>query len=284
MFVSSAVTIDTFREFCDNIANIPEPWLREEHMDVGGGIISIADIDRIKEFSQADVVTISGLNQVTFEYFIKTYGHQFKAIRFFKNKLVSDWSLLGELPQLEFVYWFFNQRISSFWDLCKNTSLIAIAIEDFCKLKSLERIHTAPALEWLSIGDAVWQTTVIDGYKPLKNTRLKRIDFYGGKVLDTDFSFVLDMPSLKELNFSPKLLTTEQVAWIVANRPDLQGWCLGPAEIVMGNRTEADEKFVEVTGKGKRGFSLKGNEKRLKKIEEDFQRFVERYRGASYPL
>ena len=145
------VTIDTFEDFRDNYSRF-HPWLREEHADVSGGTISIADIDRIKDYPDAEVVTISGLHQDTFEYFIKTYGHQFKAIRFHKNKLVSDWSLLGELPNLEFVHWFFNQRITSFWDMSKNVSLKAVSIDDFSRITGFEMIDTAPALEFLSIG------------------------------------------------------------------------------------------------------------------------------------
>ena len=37
-------------------------WLREEKMDIGGGTISIEDIDKLKDYPDTDVVTISGLN------------------------------------------------------------------------------------------------------------------------------------------------------------------------------------------------------------------------------
>lgn len=277
------VTIETFGDFRDNLSTPFEPWLREANMDVSGGTISITDIDKIIEYPDADIVTVSGLNQETFEYFIKTYGQQFKAIRFFKNKLVEDWSLLGELPNLEFVYWFFNQRISSFWDMSKNTSLKALAVEDFSRLNGLEMIDTAPALEWLSIGNAVWAKSVVDSYKPIINTRLKKIEFYGAKILDTDFSFVLEMPQLQEFNFSANLLTTEQVAWIVANRPDLKGWSLCAAQINTFFVNSVEKKRVCVTGKGKRSFNLEGNEKRLEKIEKEFHSLVDKYKCMPYP-
>ena len=115
-------------------------WLQEANMDVSGGRISKEDIDRLKYYPDIDVVTISGLRQDTFEYFIKTYGKQFKAIRFFKNKLVEDWSLLGTLTQLEYVYFFFNQRISSLWNMSKNFSLTGLCIEDFTKLSSIKKL------------------------------------------------------------------------------------------------------------------------------------------------
>lgn len=61
-------------------------WLREANMDIGGGTISKEEIDSLANYPDIDVVTISGLRQDTFEYFIKNYGKQLRAIRFFKNK------------------------------------------------------------------------------------------------------------------------------------------------------------------------------------------------------
>lgn len=60
-------------------------WLHEENMDIGGGRISVDNIDRLKDFPDANVVAISGLRQDTFEYFLKTYGRQFKAIRYLRK-------------------------------------------------------------------------------------------------------------------------------------------------------------------------------------------------------
>ena len=56
--------------------------------DIGGGKITTTDIDRLKAYLDAEVVTISGLQQDTFEYLIKTYGKQLKAIRFSKINLL----------------------------------------------------------------------------------------------------------------------------------------------------------------------------------------------------
>ena len=115
-------------------------WLREEQMDIGGGKISIADIDKLKDYPKTDVVRISGLRQDTFEYFIQTYGNQLKAISFFKNKFIEDWSLLGTLTNVEYLHFFANQRISSLWDMSENRSLTGLCIEDFSRLSSIEGI------------------------------------------------------------------------------------------------------------------------------------------------
>lgn len=121
-------------------------WLHEENMDIGGGKISVDNIDRLKDFPDADVVTVSGLRQDTFEYFLKTYGRQLKVIRFFKNKFVEDWSMLGTLPNFEYVYFFSNQRIETLWDMSGNQSLTGLCIEDFSRLHSINGINTAPTL------------------------------------------------------------------------------------------------------------------------------------------
>lgn len=134
------ITMSNFEKFIsgswDYIADTKEHsglWLRQEKMDVSGGKISKYEIDKLKEYLETRTLTISGLNQDMFEYFITTYGKQLRAVRFFKNKLVSDWSLLSELPKLEFVYFFHNQRIDS---LC----FMAIDIEGEATLLLMERL------------------------------------------------------------------------------------------------------------------------------------------------
>lgn len=275
------VTRDNFWDFMA-MASFDEPWIHNEKMDVSGGITTIEDIDELAKHPDCDVVTISGLAQDTFEYFIKKYGQQFKAIRFHKNKRVSDWSLLSTLENLEYFYWFFNQRISSFWDMSHNTSLKGVCIEDFSKLKSIKGIEKAPNLESLFLGDAVWATSTIEEFSCLKSSSINELNFYGKSVLNSDFSFVLDMPRLRKLDFSPKLLTTEQVAWIVANRPDLHGYCLGAIAIPANEDPEDFQNFI-VVGKGKKTYQLNGNEHRLEQAHKNFDMLVKMYTGSEYP-
>lgn len=252
------------------------PWLREENMDVGGGIISIADIDKIRDFPNAKNVVISGLHQDTFEYFIKTYGKQFRAIFFHKNKLVSDWSLLSTLPGLEFIHWFFNQKIEKFWDMTQNTALQGISIDAFSRLKDISGVEKAPNLRYFDIGDGFWPSNEIKSLSPLKNTSVEYIGFGCKTLLDKDFSFAKDVKQLRKLELSTNLLTVEQYAWIQANCPWLDKSVLGPVYIV--------DEYVYVYGRGKRSFKLQGNEKRLEKVEESFRRLVAQMKDAPYPI
>ena len=152
-------------------------WLHEACMDIGGGKISIPEIDVLAEHPEVEAVAISGLRQDTFDYFIRTYGQRLRAIEFFKNKLVEDWSLLGTLPKLEYVYWFANQRIDRLWDMSGNTALKGLGVSDFTRLHSIEGIQTAPALRYFCFKDAVWDTSEVESFSPLAHTGVTHLMF-----------------------------------------------------------------------------------------------------------
>jgi|LSQX01.1.fsa_nt_gb hypothetical protein len=254
-------------------------WLRQEKMDIGGGRISISDINKIKNYPGIDTVCISGLTQDTFEYFIQNYGHQLRAIRFFKNKLVADWSLLGELKNLEFVYFFHNQRIEALWDMSANVSLKGLAINDFSRLKTIAGVERAPNLEVFHIGDAIWSTTVIDTFRNLAGTKIKQLSFSGKKIEDDDLSYLSEMKCLETFDFPLNLYTTEQVAWVVANFPQIKGYAL---RAVHESQGYDGTNHVMVIGKRKPSFELAGNENRVRKYVDNFQALIEKYKGKTY--
>lgn len=258
-------------------------WLREEKMDIGGGTISVQDIDRIKDHPGTEVVTVSGLRQDTFEYFIKTYGAQLKAIRFFKNKLVEDWSLLGTLPNLEYVDCFANQRISSLWDMSGNTSLTGLCIKDFSRLSSIEGIATAPALKEFIIGNAIWDKMVIESLMPLANTNIETFMFCGKAIRENDYSFLGSMPKLKRFDFPTNMLSTEQVAWIASNFPDLDGYALkAKVDCTLLDSSLHEIPGVLIVGKRKPSLVAQGNEKRIAKYIQSFEALKKQYFGVPY--
>lgn len=260
-------------------------YLREEKADISGGKIKFSDIDVLKNYPDIDTVTISGLNQETFEYFILNYGKQLKAIRFFKNKQIEDLSLLGTLPQVEYLYFFANQKVTKLWDMSNNTSLTGIGIDDFTKLNSIVGIETAPNLKYFTIGNAIWDTAEIESFMPLANTKIEYLSFTGKKITDNDFSFLSDMSELKEFDFALNLLTTEQVAWIVANFPYLKGFALKArhdCELFKSNEDLRKVPATIIVGKRKPSLKIEGNEQRIKNYELKFQALVEKYKGQKY--
>lgn len=261
--------------------------LREENMDIGGGKITFADIDRLKEYPDAEVVTISGLQQDTFEYFIKTYGKQLKAIRFFKNKSVEDLSLLGTLPQLEYIYFFANQKVTALWDMTENISLTGLCIEDFSRLTSIKGVETAPVLKEFRIGNAIWSKMVIDSLMPLANTKIERLSFTGRAIEDNDLSFLENLPKLKVFDFATNMFTTEQVAWIAANCPLAEGYALKAKVDCM--LFDSNEHLVNVpksmiVGKRKPILKVKGNEEKIQKYVDSFENLKKKYQGMQYKV
>lgn len=287
------ITLESFDKFVsgefdlDEFAGKHTPLhLVNEAADIGGGTLTVEDIDVLEKYPKLDVVTVSGLHQDTFEYFIKKYGKQFRAIRFFKNKFVSDWSLLGELPQLEFVYFFANQRITKLWDMSANYALKGLAIDDFSKLHSINGIETAPALRRFEIGNAVWSNATIDSFLPLSGTGIEYLGFTGKRIEDEDLSFLHEMPNLKRFDFAANLFTTEQVAWIAANFPKLTGCSLCAAlDLTTFNEAtgEDDVPASLIIGKRKPILVNRGNEAKIARYIDGFERLVEFYRGKSQP-
>lgn len=262
-------------------------WLREEKMDIGGGKITVADIDELKLYPDAEVVTISGLRQDTFEYFITTYGKQLKAIRFFKNKFVEDLSLLATLPQLEYVYFFANQRVTNLWDMTKNTSLTGLGISDFSRLTSIKGVETAPALKEFEIGNAIWSKMVIDSLMPLINTKIERLSFTGRAIEDNDLSFLETLSELKVFDFATNMFTTEQIAWITANFPQIEGYALKAKVDSMffdSNENLVDVPHAIIVGKRKPILKVKGNEVKIQKYVDSFEKLKEKYKGISYKM
>ncbi len=264
--------------------------LYNENANISGGKITIANIDVLSNYPNIDTVSISGLNQQTFEYFISTYGRQLRAIRFFKNKAVEDLSLLGTLPQLEYVFFFHNQKVTKLWDMSGNVSLSGLCIEGFSRLHSIKGVETAPSLKEFSIGDAIWSTTVIDSFKPLEKTMIEKLSFFGKAIKDNDLSFLSFMPKLTEFNFSTNLFTTEQVAWIVSNFPHLSGFALKARhDCMLCDRKLYDASAIIkvvpstiIVGKRKPALNIEGNEAKISRYEAKFEELKNQYRGRSY--
>ena len=260
-------------------------WLREAHMDIGGGKISVEDIDKVKDYPNTDVVTISGLYQDTFEYFIKTYGPQFKAIRFLKNKHIEDWSLLETLPRLEYLDFFANHHISSLWDMRRNTALTGLCIQDFTQLSSIEGIQAAPALKEFVIGNAIWCKLTLESLMPLAHSNIEKFMFCGKTIADNDYSFLANMPNLKQFDFPTNMLTTEQVAWIVANFPELKGFALkSKKDCTLINSEYKNVPGVLIVGKRKPSLIIEGNEKRIAKYDQSFELLKKKYAGIPYKV
>ena len=262
-------------------------WLHEAAMDIGGGRISVGEIYVLAEHPEAEAVRVTGLRQDTFEYFIKTYGQRLRAIHFFKNKLVEDWSLLGTLPKLEYVYWFANQRINRLWDMRGNTALKGLCVSDFTRLHSIEGIQTAPALRYFCFKDAVWDTSEVESFSPLAHTGVTHLMFGAKRITDGSLEFLEKMPSLELFDFPLNQFTTEQAAWAVANFPNLNGYGLCAKRDDTVYKSGPNGEHLElpgayIVGKRKPALAYEKDAARIHRYVNQFEELKEKYRGVPY--
>lgn len=244
--------------------------------DVSGGVTSKEQIDTIQKYPNAKSLMISGLNQDSFEYLIKRYGEQFKAISFWKNKLVCDLSPLGDLSNLEYIHYFFNQKATGLWDMKNNESLRGLALYDFSKLHTIEKIATAPKLEYFAIGNRVWSKMVIESLKPLVHSSVLHFAWWGNKILDNDY-MCLAQSNIKEIDMSIKQFKMEELAKIVASIPDLKGKITKPyTESCLIWQNEKTTCYHLC--KGKKSLLKGRDDGKLEKYLADFNCLVEGYK------
>lgn len=169
--------------------------------------------------------------------------------------------------------------------MTENTSLTGLSIEDFSKLTSINGIETAPALKEFKIGNAIWSKMVIDSLMPLANTKIEKLTFRGRAIADNDLSFMAALPNLKLFDFATNLFTTEQVAWIVANFPQIEGYALKAkldCMLLDSNENKVKVPQAIIVGKRKPILKVKGNEERIQKYLDAFEKLKDKYKGVSY--
>lgn len=187
--------------------------------EVGGGVISPEQIDTIRDYPDAKSIIISGLKQDTFEYFINTYGKQFQAITFWKNKGVSDLSALSMLDGVEYISYYFNQKATKLWDMANNKKLVGLSLMDFSKLHTIDGIEKAANLEYFEIGNRVESGMVMESFKPIVNTNIRHFSWGGKKVLDNDFGCLADS-KIEELDMNSTQFTMSELAKLLALFPE----------------------------------------------------------------
>ena len=241
--------------------------------------LTLAQIDVLKDHPEATEVWIGSLTQETFEYFVDTYGQQFRVIHFWKCPLITDFSRLERLTQVEYLLFFWNQRVSHLWDLSRNVNLKGISFDDFTRLRTLEEIPLAPKLEELYFGDRIWNAFVAESLKPLARAeKLRSLRFTALRIVDNDITPLAEIPHLEVLEFPPKLFTIEQVAWLTSKLPHVRSSVLCPyLRLNSPFDHEGILKDVLVIGKGKPFLNSYVDQDRLEKYETQFSTLVKQY-------
>ncbi len=255
-----------------------------ENYQISGGRITREIIDKLKERPHIRAIKICGLRQDTFDYFIDRYGQQFEAIFLWKCPLIGDFSKLANLVKLKHITFFWNQRAEKLWDMSGNRSLRSVFLNDFTRLHRLDDLASAPALEELHFGDAVWGGFVIETLKPLEHCgNLKLLDFNGKKIIDGDPSPIAALPRLEELKFPCRFFTTEQIAWLAARLPGVRSQVLAPLyrtkPIEWPTAKGVKQKDTFIVGKGKPFLDSNADRPRVEKYVREFETLAAYYRA-----
>lgn len=120
---------------------------------------------------------------------------------------------------------------------------------------------------------------------PLANTDIENFRYNGKAIAENDFSFLKNMNCLKVFDFPTNMFSTEQVAWIAANFPQLEGFALkAKFDCQLHDSSMNQVPGTIIVGKRKPSLIIRGNEKRIEKYVFSFEFLKEKYKGISYKV
>ena len=259
------------------------PWLiRMILPELTGGRMTEKQLAAIGERPDALALTISGLNQATFETLIATYGSQFLAIEFFKCPRITDLSPLEDLPQLRLANFFWNQRAVRLWNLSRNPSLTGLAFEKFNKLHDLDDLRAGTSLQELKFGDGLsGPGMVVKSLDPITGLDNLLSLSFRAKIEDGRIEPLGHLTGLEELDFPTNLFTTRQLAWLRAKLPDsVKSRVLAPVELLKdpAEGSHGQPQDVLLIGKHKPFLNSAADEARIKKHIDQFWHMVDTFR------
>ena len=222
-----------------------------------------------------EILQICGMNQKSLEHFILHYGKTYRFLYFFKCQQIRDFSPLEDLENLEEVDIYWNIRSEKLWNFSKNRSLKALSVSDSKKMtRCPDLLKTSKTLERVLFSGSVFDNYPMEsmacftGMPTLKQLWLNHI-----RLQDKSMEVLANLPALERFDFDAGMLTTEEIARIVAKYPDLSGKCL-----CAYNTEDALLNDVRVCGFRKPGLDLPQHQKRLDKYIAQFDALVEQYR------
>ena len=235
------------------------------------------DVDyEMEKGKHPEILQICGMNQKSLEHFVLHYGKTYRYLNFFKCQLIQDFSPLEDLEKLERVDLYWNIRSKKLWNMERNTSLRTLSISD-AKGMTLypDLLKTSKVLEDVTFTGSAFNNYPMEslecfaGMPALKCLWLRRI-----RLKDKRMDALNTLPNLERFNFDAGMLTTEEIAWIVAKYPHLSG-----TSLCAYNEYDACLNDVRVCGFRKPGLDLPQQQKRLDKYVAEFDALVEKYRS-----
>lgn len=226
---------------------------------------------------RTDYLKITRLSQEGLEHFVQHYGKTYQVLYLYECTQIHDFSPLSALTDVEAIRIEWCRKTDRLWDMSKNTSLKVLSISDAKKLTEVPRLlQTSHTLEevrfWGPISGGTYTMESLNCFQGMDS--LRRIDLNWIKLADKSMNVLNTLSNLEEFHFDSGMLTTEEIAQIVAKYPHLYGDSL---------RAYDDEYLstgeVKICGSRKPTLYLPKQQKRLNQYVEQFNALVEKYRN-----
>lgn len=226
---------------------------------------------------RADCLKLTRLTQDGLEHFVRHYGSSYRTLYLYDCTRILDFSPLGDLDALEAIAIEWCRKTDRLWDMSGNTSLKVLNLSDAKKLAEHPHLlQTSATLKEIRIwGPLSGGTYTMDSLECFRDMgSLRRIDLNWIKLADRSMDVLDTLPRLEEFHFDPGMLTTEEIARIVARYPRLYGDSLRAYDDACMDAGE-----VRVCGFRKPTLRLPGQQKRLDQYTAQFNALVEAYRA-----
>lgn len=260
-------------------APFPEEQVLHNSRRHGGNAELTPDvIDYEMQFPHSDsVMMLHHLTQAGFEHFVSDYGQSYRVLYLNDCTEIQDFSPLGGLKKLEAVRLEWCRKTDKLWDMSGNDSLKILSICDAKKLvENPLQICTSSTLEevrlWGAFFDNKYTLDSLECFRGMES--LRRIDLNHIKLKNRNFDVLSTLPNLMEFHFDAGMLTTEEIAWVVAKYPHLSG-----TSLCAYHKVDAGVHDVRVCGFRKPGLDLPQHQKRLDRYVAEFNALVETYRN-----
>lgn len=246
---------------------------------IGGGDTSVESLlARLQAQPLATALTVSGLGQAALEALCRN-GSQLTAIHFWKCPRLQDLSPLQDMPQLQYIAFYWNQRATRLWDLTRTPALRGLCFNDFTRLQRLDDLAHATMLAELNFGNATEARFQPETLQPLTALRqLRSLHFNAKSIRVGRIQPLGELVGLTEFDTPSRLFTTEQLAWLRARLPQVKSEALEPFyRLHRPLHLKGKNCDVLVNGKGKPLLSAANDASRLARYADEFAAMVRRF-------
>lgn len=222
------------------------------------------------------VLLISGMEQKSFEYFVEKYGETYEFLSFFKCQLISDFSPLEKLKNLEGVKIYWNTRANTLWDMSKNPKLVYLSLKDTKKIAYnpivLQKAEYLKTIEFYGDIYTPYPMQSLEWLRGLSS--LEHVKLHQMKLEDKNTDVLASLPNIKRFDFPAGMFTTEEIAYMCAKYPRISGQSMRAY-----NTEDTVLNDVRVCGYRKPGLDLPKDKARLDKYVREFETLVAKYKA-----